>query len=115
MAITLKIYKTCKQRDSLIIKKNNQYSVECQTKIAADCIQTGEFSDSKEEAQDWVEEECWVDSGEGWICNKCHNQIMANLKMHRKGQGLGLSGMDNELEGYDGLDNDLESGIDTVR
>ena len=40
---------------------------------------------------------------------------MANLKMHRKGQGLGLSGMDNELEGYDGLDNDLETGVDTVR
>ena len=40
---------------------------------------------------------------------------MGNLKIHRKAQGLGLSGIDNDLEGYDGLDHNLEGGIDTVR
>lgn len=99
----------------MLVKRNNQYSVACQTKIATDCVQTGEYFDSEEEAQDWVEQECWIDSGEGWICNKCHDQIMSNLKMHRKERRLGLSGMDNDLEGFDGLDNDLESGVDTVR
>ena len=99
----------------MLVNKNNQYSIECQIKMSTDCLQTGEYCDSKEEAQDGVEQECWIDSGEGWICNKCHDQSMGNLKMHRKELGLGLSGMDNDLEGYDGLDNDLESGIDTVR
>ena len=87
----------------------------CQTKIATDCLQIGEYCDSEEEAQEWVEDECWIDSGEGWICNKCHEQIMGNLKMHRKEQGRGLTGLDNNLRGFDGLDNDLASGIDSVR
>ena len=99
----------------MFLKKNNQYSVGCQTKISTDCAQTSEYCDSEEEAKEWVEEQCWIDSGEGWIYNKCHDQIMGNLKTHRKEQGLGLSGMDNDLEGYDGLDSDLETGIDTVR
>ena len=99
----------------MIVKKNNQYSAECQTKIATDCVQTGEYCDSEEEAQHWAEQECWIDSGEGWICNKCHDQMMGNLKRHRKEQGLGLSGIDDDLKGYDGLDNELESGIDIVR
>ena len=99
----------------LLVKKNNKYSVECQAKTSTDCAQTGEYFDSEEEAEEWVEEQCWIYSGGGWICNKCHDQSMGNLKMHRKELGLGLSGMDNDLEGYDGLDNDLESGIDTVR
>ena len=99
----------------MLLKKNNQYSVECQTKIASDCDQSGEYFDSEVEAHHWVEQECWIDSGEGWICNNCHDQMMGSLKLHRKEQGLGLSGMDNDREGYDGLDNDLENGIDTVR
>ena len=87
----------------------------CQTKISSDCLQNGEYCDGEEEAQDWVEQECWIDSGEGWICNKCHDQLMSNLKKYRKDQGNGLNGVDNDLEGFDGLDNDLETGIDSVR
>lgn len=100
---------------TLLVRKNNQYSVECQTKIATDCVQAGEYFESEEEALEWVEGECWINSGEGWICNKCHDQIMGNLKKHRKELGHGLAGLDSGLEGFDGLDNDLESGIDTVR
>ena len=40
---------------------------------------------------------------------------MGNLKKHRKVKGHGLVGVDNDLEGFDGLDSDLETGIDTVR
>ncbi len=40
---------------------------------------------------------------------------MGNLKKHRKELGHGLAELDSDLEGFDGLDNDLESGIDTVR
>ena len=39
-----------------IIKQDNQYSVGCQTQVAKDCLQNGEFCDSEEEAQDWVED-----------------------------------------------------------
>ncbi|SVC87453.1 uncharacterized protein METZ01_LOCUS340307, partial [marine metagenome] len=35
-----------------------QYAVECVSKIASDCIRKGEYFDSEEEAQDWVESEC---------------------------------------------------------
>ena len=99
----------------MFLNKNNQYCIDCHTKLATDCIQNGEYCDSKEEAQEWVESECWIFSGEGWICNKCHDQLMSNLKKHRKVQGNGLVGLDHEIEGLDGLDNDLESGVDTVR
>ncbi len=92
-----------KKEPALIVQKNNQYSVECQTKVAKDCLQKGEFCDSEEEAQEWVEDECWIFSGEGWICIKCNEHFMGNLKKTRKSRGL------------DGLDDDLEVGINTVR
>ena len=99
----------------LFLKKNNQFSVECKTNIAADCFKKGQYFNSEEEAEDWVERECWIFSGEGWICNKCHDQLMGNLKKHRKNQGKGIDGLNHEVQGLDGLDNDLEGGIDTVR
>ena len=40
---------------------------------------------------------------------------MGNLKKHRKVQEDSRNGVDNDLEGFDGLDNDLETGIDSVR
>ena len=40
---------------------------------------------------------------------------MGSLKSHRKAQGNGLDGIDDDLEAHDGLDNDLETGIDIVR
>ena len=99
----------------MFLNKNNQYAVECQPKLDTDCIQNGEYCDSEEEAQEWVESECWIFSGDGWLCNKCHDQFMINLKKHRKVKGNGLDGVDNDLEGFDGLDSDLEAGIDAVR
>lgn len=63
----------------MIIEKNNQYALECQIKISAECVKASDFCDSEEEAQDWVENKFWIDSGEGWICTKCHEQILKNL------------------------------------
>ena len=71
----------------MIVEKNNQYAVGCQTKIATDCLQTGEYCDSEEEALDWVEQECWIDSGEGWICTRCNEQIIQNLGKIRTKRG----------------------------
>jgi hypothetical protein len=63
----------------LIVKKDNQYAVECQIKISAECSQTGEYCDTAEEAEEWVEDEFWIFSGEGYICLKCNEQILKNL------------------------------------
>ena len=63
----------------MIIEKNNQYAVDCQIKIAKECLQNGAFCKSEDEANEWVESECWIDSGEGWICTKCNEQILQNL------------------------------------
>ena len=92
-----------------------KYAVECISKIASDCIQKGECFNSEEDAQDWVEGECWIFSGEGWICHKCHDAFMGSLTSHRKKQGNGIDGVNSKLEASDGLDNDLEAGIDIVR
>ena len=72
----------------MIIKKNDQYAVECQVKMAPDCLQEGEYCDSEEEAQEWVENECWIFSGEGWICLKCNEEIMRNLGKTRRMRGV---------------------------
>lgn len=71
----------------MIVKKNNKYAVECQTKISADCLQNGEYCDSEDEAKEWVEGECWIDSGEGWICVKCNEEIIQNLGKIRTDRG----------------------------
>ena len=49
----------------MFVERNNEYSVVCHTRVAEDCLENGEWFDSKEDAQDWVEEECWIFSGEG--------------------------------------------------
>ena len=72
----------------MIIKKNDQYAVECQIKMALDCLQAGEYCNSEEEAQEWVENECWIFSGEGWICLKCNEEIMRNLGKTRRMRGV---------------------------
>ena len=71
----------------MIVKKNNQYAVECQTKISTDCLRVSEYFDSEEDAQDWVEDECWINSGEGWICIQCNEQIIRNLGKIRTDRG----------------------------
>ena len=96
----------------MIVQKNNQYAVKCFINMATNCVQNGEYCDSEEEAIEWAEYECWIFSGEGWICTDCHEKVMENMVKMRKLKGSdGPAGPDEE----DGLDNDLEVGIDTVR
>ena len=92
----------------MFVERNNQYSVVCHTRVAEDCLENGKWFDSEEEAQDWVEEECWIFSGEGWICLKCNAHFMRNLSQTRRDKGL-----DSLLP--DGWDDDLEVGINTLR
>jgi hypothetical protein len=93
---------------TMILQKNNLYSVECHTKIAKDCSGNGGWCDSEEEAQEWVEDECWLFSGDGWFCNECNSHFMRNLSQTRRDKGL-----DSLLP--DGWDDNLEVGINTVR
>ena len=92
----------------MFVKKNNQYSTVCNARVAEDCSENGEWCDSEEEAQEWVEQECWIFSGEGWFCNECNSHFMRNLSQTRRDKGL-----DSLLP--DGWDDDLEVGINTVR
>lgn len=86
----------------MIIKKDDQYAVECQTKQAPDCSQHGDYCDTEEDAEEWVEFECWIDSGEGWICTRCNEYFLANIKVQRKTKGIKPA-------------NDLYKGIETVQ
>ena len=63
----------------MFLEKDDQYSVICHTRTAENCLKNGEWHESKEEAQDWVEDECWIFSGEGWICLNCNTHFMRNL------------------------------------
>ena len=92
----------------MFAEKNNKYSLLCSARVAEDCSENGEWCDSEEEAQEWVEEECWIFSGEGWFCNECNSHFMQNLSKTRRDKG-----MDSLLP--DGWDDDLEVGINTVR
>jgi hypothetical protein len=40
---------------------------------------------------------------------------MGSPTSHRKKQGNGIDGVNSKIEADDGLDNDLETGIDIVR
>ena len=71
----------------MIVRKNSLYAVECQTKISSECVKTSEYCGSEEEAVEWVEEQCWIDSGEGWICTQCNEQILQNLGKVRTDRG----------------------------
>ena len=92
----------------MFLEKNNKYSLVCSARVADNCSENGEWFDSEEEAQEWVEEECWISSGEGWFCNECNSHFMRNLSQTRRDKG-----MDSLLP--DGWDDDLEVGINTVR
>ena len=92
-----------KKGPTLFKQRNDQYSVKCHTKIAPDCLLWGEYCDSKEEAQEWVEEECWIFSGEGWFCPPCNGHFMRNLAKNRLVKGQ-----------EEPLDEDLHVGISTI-
>ncbi len=94
-------------------ERNNQFSVECQTKQANNCIQFGEYCDSEEEAIDWVEDECWINSGEGWICIRCHEYFMSNLYKIRVEKGVKKEeAKTKKKDDEDGTE--LFKGIETV-
>jgi len=67
-----------------VVQKNNQYSVVCHLKRVTDCHKNGELCDSHEEAEEWAEEECWIFSGEGWICFACVESIWRRVVTKRK-------------------------------
>ena len=95
----------------MILQKDDQYAVECFTKASEQCIQNGEYCDSEEDAVLWVEYECWIFSGEGWICTACHETFMGNLVKMRK---IKETSEPKKPKQDDGLDSDLEKGIETV-
>jgi hypothetical protein len=64
---------------SYIQNNDGDYAVPCQIKLADDCVQSGEYCDDREDARDWVEEEFWIFSGEGFICPNCNRQIFLNI------------------------------------
>ncbi len=98
-----------KREQIMFVKQNNQYSVECLSKGAPECPQQGEFQDSEEDAQEWVEDECWIPTGEGYICPDCNIHHMRNLVKIRRD-------MEQEKIQDDDEDDDptveLEVGID---
>ena len=95
----------------MILQKNDQYAVECQTQVSTQCLKNGDYCDSEEDAVLWVEYECWIDSGEGWICTTCHEAIMNNLVKMRYQQ---KADEPQKPKPEDGLNSDLEKGIETV-
>ncbi len=97
----------------MYLYKDDRYSVECQTKIAENCCKQGAFCDSEEEAWEWVEEECWIFSGEGWICIRCHEHFMSQLYKARVVKGVAeKEAKAQKKEDEDGTE--LYKGIDTV-
>ena len=62
-----------------IENEEGEFAIPCQIKIAEDCAQVGEFCESREDACHWAEEECWIFSGEGYLCVYCNQQIMRNI------------------------------------
>jgi hypothetical protein len=64
---------------SFIKNSEGKYAVPCQIKIAENCVKSGEYCDDEEDARDWVEDDFWIFSGEGWICPRCNEQIYVNM------------------------------------
>jgi len=68
--------------DELIYLRNEkgEVAVPCQVKMAANCAGHGEYCEDEEDARDWVEDECWIFSGVGYLCPQCNEQIIRNLR-----------------------------------
>ena len=45
--------------------ENGEIAIPCQLKLAENCVQKSEYCEDQEEAREWVEDECWIFSGEG--------------------------------------------------
>lgn len=66
-----------------IQNSEGKVAVPCQIKLSDKCVQSGAFCDDEEEARNWVEEEFWIFSGEGFICLACNEQIFTNISKIR--------------------------------
>ena len=62
-----------------IENEDGEFASPCQLKISAECVQQGEFCGDKEDARDWVEDEFWIFSGEGYFCMQCNEQVLRNI------------------------------------
>ncbi len=71
---------------SYLENKEGGFAIPCQIKIADDCAQQGEFCDDKEDAREWVEDECWISSGEGYFCVECNEQVLRNIANLKTGR-----------------------------
>ena len=94
---------------AVYVQKNNQFGIQCQSRGAPECPQHGELCDSEEEAMEWVEDECWIPTGEGFICHECNSWHMRNLVSHRRDM---VQEEVEEKEKDDEPTLDLEVGID---
>lgn len=82
----------------------------CHSRTAEDCSENGGWCDSEEEANEWVEDECWISIGDEWMCINCNAHHMRHLKVHRQD----VHDKNDKGKANDGLDNDLVTGIDPM-
>tara|TARA_B100000676_G_C17551352_1_gene567566 strand:+ start:180 stop:404 length:225 start_codon:yes stop_codon:yes gene_type:complete len=68
------------------------------------------WCDSEEEAQAWVEDECWVFSEDGWFCPKSNIHFVQNLSSHHRDLGQ----KEDSNKAGDGLGNELFIGFDPL-
>ncbi len=59
--------------------EKGEFATPCQIKIAENCAQHGKYCEDKQDAYEWTEDECWIFSGEGFICIQCNEQILRNI------------------------------------
>tara|TARA_B100001750_G_C14945649_1_gene320980 strand:+ start:176 stop:481 length:306 start_codon:yes stop_codon:yes gene_type:complete len=59
--------------------ENGEIAIPCQLKLAENCVQKSEYCEDQEEAREWVEDECWIFSGEGYFCVQCNEQVLRNI------------------------------------
>ena len=64
---------------SYLENEDGEFAIPCQIKIAEDCAQQSEFCEDKDSAREWVEDECWICSGEGYFFIECNEQVLRNI------------------------------------
>tara|TARA_B100000686_G_scaffold182117_1_gene189141 strand:+ start:755 stop:991 length:237 start_codon:yes stop_codon:yes gene_type:complete len=64
---------------SYLENEDGEFAIPCQLKLAKDCAQQSASCEDKESAREWVEDECWIFSGEGYFCIECNEQVLRNI------------------------------------
>ena len=64
---------------SYLENEDGEFAIPCQIKIAEDCAQQSEFCEDKDSAREWVEDECWISSGEGYFCIEWNELVLRNI------------------------------------